>query len=134
MAITPACILQESRRTCFITAPEAALRSSVSRSYYAFYHASLSYADKVSIPPVSDTVGSTHQKLSVFYQNSFSPDKDHRLLLRKVGYLLKRLHTARVKADYYLDEQVSYADAESVLVSSEAGVDLISVIASSQAA
>lgn len=41
-------------------------RNSMSRSYYAVYHAALAYGDTVSVPPVSDFSGPTHRSCRNF--------------------------------------------------------------------
>src|SRR5450830_498825 len=83
---------------------EGALRSSVSRSYYGFYHVSLEYADSVSVPPVSDTSGPVHAKLGAYYQSQLHRDKTTCLNMKQIGWSLKALHELRCKADYRLDE------------------------------
>jgi len=83
------------------------LRNSISRSYYATYHAALAYADVVSVPPVSDYSGPTHRKLSKFFEDSMNADLPMRIGLRKLGYSLKQLHTNRVMADYKIEEMIT---------------------------
>ena len=94
---------------------EMACRCSISRAYYGLYHAALAYADSISLPPVSDMGGRTHEKLRVFYQGSFHSNNSVRIKHRKIGYALKQLHDQRVMADYLLDLSVCRVMAESHL-------------------
>lgn len=90
---------------------EISYRCAISRSYYGIYHSALSFADSISTPPVSDTGGPTHRKLSLYYEDSFHSDKALRLRFRKLGYCLKQLHDLRCKADYNLNDAITPADA-----------------------
>ncbi len=117
MSITYQCILAEAQRVGLNTGSEASQRTAVCRSYYAFYHASLEYADKVSIPPVSDTCGPTHSKLRCYFMDSMHPDRPTRMKHKKIGYTLKRIHTLRVRADYFLDDVITAEDAEATYLS-----------------
>ncbi len=91
---------------------EVRYRVSMSKAYYALYHAALSYADSVSLPPVSDTSGPTHKKLRAFYCDDLAVDKAVRMKHRKIGWSLKALHEIRCNADYGLDLDIPYSDAE----------------------
>jgi hypothetical protein len=82
-------------------------RNSMSRSYYAVYHAALAYGDTVSVPPVSDFSGPTHRKLSKFFEDSMNADKQLRMRLRRLGYQLKQLHQGRCDADYDMAETIT---------------------------
>lgn len=134
MAITYRCILEEAQRAASHSENEASLRTSVCRSYYAFYHASLEYADKVAVPPVSDTLGPTHSKLSCFYQNSMHVEKATRMTYKRIGYTLKRIHSVRVRADYYLDDVITADDAEATYASCEQHISLVEDLLRSEAA
>lgn len=94
---------------------EMHLRSSVSRAYYSAYHSSLDFANSVSVPPVSDCGGRTHEKLRLYYGESFHPVRDVRLKYRKVGYKLKQLHDNRVVSDYLIGLDVTETTARSHL-------------------
>jgi hypothetical protein len=87
----------------------------MSRAYYGLYHAALAYADSVSVPPVSDMSGPTHEKLRVFYTSNLHPDTDARLLHRRVGYILKQVHDNRVLADYKVHLEINLVSANSQL-------------------
>lgn len=92
---------------------EIKFRNSISRAYYGVYHSALSYADKVSLPPVSAMAGHVHEKLRAFYVNDYSADKEVKLKRRQVGYMLKQLVGGRRKADYDLDHTILQIDADS---------------------
>ncbi|UUJ42380.1 hypothetical protein L1A22_08805 [Pseudomonas extremaustralis] len=95
-----------------LTDGEISYRCAISRSYYGVYHAALNFADTVSVPPLSSMGGSSHRKLSSYFEGSFHEDKDLRLKYRKLGYSLKQLHDMRCRADYELGGPISRADAE----------------------
>lgn len=95
-----------------LTDGEISYRCAISRSYYGVYHAALDFADTVSVPPLSCVGGSSHRKLSSYFEGSFHEDKDLRLKYRKLGYCLKQLHDMRCRADYELDGPITRADAE----------------------
>lgn len=90
---------------------EVCYRNSISRAYYSLYHAALEHANTVSVPPLSDIRGSTHQKLSGFYTKDYK-SKSSKLELVKIGTNLMRLHAKRCMADYELDEEITPADAQ----------------------
>lgn len=91
---------------------EFSWRNSMSRSYYAVYHAALTYADSVSVPPVSDFSGPTHRKLSLYFEGSMLADIDTRRNFRRLGYCLKQLHSGRVDADYELGIGIALSKAQ----------------------
>lgn len=93
-------------------ASEFAFRNAISRGYYGIYHLALSYADSISIPPVSDYAGPTHRKLSQFFEQSMNADMQMRRTLRKLGYSLKQLHDSRIDADYHLGETITFKTAQ----------------------
>lgn len=95
-----------------VTDCEFSRRNSMSRSYYSVYHAALTYADTVSLPPVSSYSGPTHRKLSKYFEDNMNSDKPFRLKLRRLGYQLKQLHQRRCDADYELDETITFQSAQ----------------------
>ena len=113
---------------------EAGLRSSISRAYYGLYHASLEYADTISVPPVSDTSGPVHAKLGAYYQNHVHLDKQVRLNLRQIGWSLKGLHEIRCNADYRLDEVVTHIDAEAMYQRCASKIALVQQLMAAKAA
>jgi len=86
---------------------EISCRTAVSRGYYGLFHAALTYADEVRLPPVSALGGRTHEKLRVFFQIDAFPDPDLVRKHRRIGYILKQLHDLRVLADYKLEETIT---------------------------
>ncbi|MGE6992853.1 hypothetical protein ACQKIK_05495 [Pseudomonas sp. NPDC047961] len=91
----------------------------MSRAYYGLYHCALEHADALVSPPLSACRGSSHVKVSSFYQDHFAGGRELTRQYRKIGINLLRLHGQRVKADYKLDEDIYVQDAESVLLSCE---------------
>lgn len=113
---------------------EAGFRSSVSRSYYGFYHVSLEYADSVSVPPVSDVSGPVHATLGAYYHTHMHPDKQSRLNMKQIGYSLKQLHELRCRADYRLAETVTHSDAEAMYHRCASKIALVQQLMSAKAA
>lgn len=113
---------------------EIKCRSAVSRAYYGVYHAALEYADSLGDIPVSACGGSTHKKLWAFYKENLDSDRDLRMKLRKVGYVLKQLHELRVTADYRLQETISIEDAECQLTRSRTLLEAVEQLKASKAA
>ncbi|GGU68422.1 hypothetical protein GCM10009504_26960 [Pseudomonas laurentiana] len=113
---------------------EFSRRNSMSRSYYAVYHAALEYGDSVSVPPVSDFSGPTHRKLSKFFEDNMQADKPLRLKLRRLGYSLKQLHQGRCDADYEIDETISQLTARDHLARCESRLKEFEELLSSAAA
>lgn len=134
MAITYQCILEEAERAASNSKSEAAQRTAICRSYYAFYHASLEYADKVAVPPVSDTDGPTHSKLRCYFMDSLHSDKATRMAYKRIGYTLKRIHSVRVRADYFLGDAITVEDAEATYSSCKSHIELVESLGESQAA
>lgn len=113
---------------------EIKFRCSISRAYYGLYHAGLEYADTISVPPVSDTAGPSHRKLSAFFENNLESDKGLRLSHRRLGYVMKQLHEQRVNADYKLDQLVTREVAESHLVRCNSMIQLVDTLKAAKAA
>jgi len=74
--------------------PEAALRSAVSRAYYAAFHCALNLASKEGFVPSYS--GDDHQKVQAHFRNSSPSDSNH----RKIAVELGRLYRNRCAADY----------------------------------
>ncbi|WP_414880627.1 hypothetical protein [Pseudomonas brassicacearum] len=113
---------------------EGKLRSSVSRSYYGFYHVALEYADSVSVPAVSDTCGPVHAKLGAYYQTHMHADKQARMDMKQIGWSLKSLHELRCKADYRLDETISHIDADAFYQRCASRISLVQKLMAVEAA
>lgn len=113
---------------------EAGLRSSMSRAYYGLYHAALQYADTISVPPVSDTIGPVHAKLGAYYQLPTQCEKSVKLMMRQIGYSLKALHELRCKADYQLDTKIDQLEADTVYQRCLEKIDLVEKLAATKAA
>ncbi len=119
-----------------INAPDCEFshRNSMSRSYYAVYHAALAYGDSVSVPPVSDFSGPTHRKLSKFFEENLNADKPLRMQLRRLGYQLKQLHQGRCDADYDINQTISVLRARDHLARCEKRLEEFEELLSSLAA
>lgn len=113
---------------------EFSLRNSMSRGYYAVYHVAKTYADSISVPPVSDCAGPTHRKLSKYFEESFNSDVAMRRNLRRLGYCLKQLHKGRCDADYELDDTIHLMSAQAHLRSCEARLSEFESLLSKEAA
>ena len=113
---------------------EFSLRNSMSRGYYAVYHIALTYADSISLPPVSDYAGPTHRKLSKFYEDSLNADLAERRNLRRLGYCLKQLHKGRCDADYELQETTHLLSAQAHLRSCGARLNEFEALINKKAA
>lgn len=116
MAVSSSCFFDEACRLMAVeSAGEMIHRNAISRAYYSAYHVALRLADRLSSPPVSAYSGGSHKKVSDFYCDYSKGTLDENVKYRKVGINLLQLHSQRVKADYKLDEDVFFQDAESVL-------------------
>lgn len=113
---------------------ECGLRCSMSRAYYGLYHVSLEYADSVSMPPVSDTIGPVHSKLGAYYQTHMHQDKKIRMHMRQIGWSLKSLHELRCLADYRLDESITHLDAEAAYLRCNSKIALVQQLMAAKAA
>lgn len=113
---------------------EIDLRNAVSRAYYGLYHAALVYANTVSVIPVGDYLGSTHKKLSDFFQQCSHSDAELKRLHKRVGYSLKQLHAKRCSADYEIYDEFPYSDAVAHLKRCEEQLAIIFRLSESLAA
>ena len=98
---------------------EAKLRASVSRSYYAAFHALMPLAEL--LPPSSDARPNakkiTHHELESRLLEWLGSEESavpaHRELRRQIAGTLQAARAARVKADYRLDLDLTAGDAQS---------------------
>jgi hypothetical protein len=102
---------------------ESMVRNSMGRSYYSVYQISLKFADAYFTPSVSASYGSTHAKLRDCFSRTTGAGVN-KLVFKKIGYSLLRLHDRRVEADYHVDVSLNPDDAETSL---KLAADLISV-------
>lgn len=128
MAVKPSCILDESERILQHSHTEAGIRASISRSYYATYHAAKNLADNIRFPSLSDLAGRSHEKVRMYFQQVPHADKQIKLSMMKIGYTLQRLHSIRVQADYELAISLHQEDATSMLISSKECIDTIQTL------
>lgn len=111
---------------------EAALRSSISRAYYGFYHVSLEYADSVSVPSVSSLSGPVHAKLGAYYHGN--THADNKMHMKQIGWSLKGLHEMRCRADYRLSETITALDAEATYHRCASKIALVQQLMAAEAA
>lgn len=87
---------------------EVDIRSSLSRSYYAAYHACNS-----KFIASNNEDGGMHEKLIRTLIDS--PEKKD----KSIGYLLRHLKGMRVKADYKLDIDISLSEKSEAIIQAE---------------
>lgn len=129
MPVNSYSFIEEAERTLSSgSSEEITFRNVVSRSYYGVYHCALMYADTINVPPLSACGGSSHKKISDFYKDFISKDRNETLKFRKIGIKLLQLHGQRIKSDYLVSETVYQQDAESALISAKAlSGDLVAI-------
>lgn len=84
-------------------AGEAPIRASIGRGYYALYHEAMSVAGKLSLPD-QPARGGVHEALIAKYQA-----KGKRLAC--IARQLRQRKLLRVKADYYIGEDITAKEA-----------------------
>lgn len=113
-----------------INSLEATYRAAISRSYYAAYPAARDFHIGLSAP--GDIRGATgrHQQLLNQLQFPNIPSKDKRFAVSiAIGKTLRQVYSARVHADYRLDQPV---DGERMSMTLSACREVIRVIAGDQ--
>jgi uncharacterized protein (UPF0332 family) len=83
---------------------EAELRASIGRGYYALYHEAQLTADRLSLPSASSRLG-VHESLIERFQSQG----------KRLGYIARQMRgckLTRVKADYYIEEDISQKEAK----------------------
>lgn len=104
---------------------EICLRVFVSSSYYALYHRALGLSMSLRTFPLEDVPGPSHKKLSDFYLEPFdikcglSITKSMKTDMKRIGYVLKTLHTLRVLADYKIDDDMTEINMREVIRQSD---------------
>lgn len=134
MAVIYKDFLGEAKAMLSSASSEIGYRSSMSRAYYSLYHAAVTHADEVHIPPVSSLSGPTHKTLRAFYTDGLYSDKVLQNKMKRVGYSLKVLHEGRCKADYNLASHVQAIDADVHFQRCEANVKLVEELRAARAA
>lgn len=99
-------------------ASEIALRSAISRAYYAAFHAAKFFHDKLPAPgePAPSGMG-VHSALcyKLGRPRSSIIGQEKATLSRSIKYMCEGLKPMRVKADYELTETIVYGDAENAI-------------------
>lgn len=100
---------------------DAALRSAVSRAYYAAYHSALEPAMEEGFDP--NFMGNPHQGLQKHYR-TYNPNDQIR---KRISSELQRLHEARIRADYRSDLRARpETAAESAIKAAQQILELLS--------
>lgn len=89
-------------------------RNSASRAYYSMYHACNIFANKANLPKSDRKNIGSHVKLILQY-TEYSGDKLAKNEMRKIGKVLSDCKVIRAKADYEIDQEFFYDNAETVL-------------------
>lgn len=83
---------------------EVELRTSIGRGYYALYHEAQLTAERLSLPAGPKSMGS-HDSLIQRFQSQG----------KRLGYIARQIKgckLVRVKADYYIEEDISQKEAQ----------------------
>ncbi len=116
MTISPADLLALGQRSLASNTCEAELRGSMSRFYYSAYHHARLFAE--SLPSQGDdsqAKGGMHVHLYTALLNPTIPrDHDKFFKSKSLGYILKTMHAQRVKADYFIDSDVSLPEGQTM--------------------
>jgi len=118
MAIEYKDILDSANR--MLSSPsEVDQRNSISRAYYAAYHACHPVYDKLPMLAIEKTVkGGVHVKFISRFKHSVD------IKVRQVGYILAALHQKRCVADYEIHMDVEQSDAQLIYLQSQKAIDL----------
>ncbi|MCF6345445.1 MAG: hypothetical protein L3J00_03125 [Thiomicrorhabdus sp.] len=91
---------------------EIELRNNISRNYYAILHYLKAYICKNKIPDGVYATG-THQQV-IDALSSHLKDKGDGIIEKRLKIIFTNSKTFRVKADYLLDKDIKYSDANQV--------------------
>lgn len=96
---------------------EASKRALVSRAYYSAFHQAKKITYKFLLPESTIAATGSHQKeLNKLIQCDPVHSKEHWMTIKSIGVMAARvLNPSRTKADYYLDEEMTEAEAEEAL-------------------
>jgi len=86
-------------------------RNAISRAYYSAYHYALLFATRELGEDVENLTGGTHKKLCDLLSTYICNNKEAQREIWLIATKLRLLHTARVRADYHIDETVTSKDA-----------------------
>lgn len=115
MSVTPEELLAAAKNVESIAALEADYRSSISRYYYAGYHASIRFHGKLSSPGHSKANCGEHENLIHKLSNpTVSKSTPEYNLSKEVSQYLKGALFNRRLADYQLDKSVNKKNVEIV--------------------
>jgi uncharacterized protein (UPF0332 family) len=122
MAIKPIAFLESAKRE-LKNNDEIAFRNAISRAYYAAYHSCLVLdAMLPNHGGIKQNVGSHKQFISKLTNFPVASDELANLVGRKVkglGYVINQSKTARHKADYELNSEITAIEADEQIIRSE---------------
>lgn len=114
MPITNSCFLDWSEKLLATEGlSEIDHRAIVSRAYYSAYHETLDLADNTLNLGVQHMVGGSHIKLSETLANYICDDKDLQGTIRRLGTRLQIMHSLRIRADYFFEQNITPGEASS---------------------
>ncbi len=113
MSVNAENFLQVAEHSLIHANHEMDYRNSISRAYYATFHAVTPISLK--LPPVANGNSNNSHELIISTLTNCRPSHTRALELKSIGYQIQRLKAQRVKADYRIDEAISKDDAEEQL-------------------
>ncbi|PND34038.1 hypothetical protein C1I89_07255 [Achromobacter pulmonis] len=116
MSVSPTDLLMLGKRSLATHSCEADIRSSMSRLYYSAYHHGRLFAERLSSQG-DDTQarGGVHARLyTALMHPSVSRTSVQYMKSKSLGYILKAMHAQRIKADYFIDTEVSLQEARAM--------------------
>lgn len=113
MSVNAENFLQVAEQSFSNASHEMDYRNSISRAYYAAFHAVTPIS--LSLPLIAH--GKTHNSHEAIIAalTDCLPSQPHAFKLKSIGYQLQKLKAQRVKADYRLDDNLVASDAEEQL-------------------
>lgn len=118
MSIAPTELLKQAKS--FDLADELNVRNAIGRGYYVAYHMAKEFHDGLGSQGALPTQGGVHEILIHQLTNPTLLHTDPLAVKsRQVGYLLKLIRPKRIKADYYLCDELSKSEAVQVMCEAE---------------
>lgn len=113
MSVKPREILDTARRIHEAQTNESDCRATISRAYYAAYHAARNFHHSLPAPGRLQTAHGLHEQLCERLSLPTIPATDHRhLQSKRVGAILLDTLRDRVLAGYHIGDTVTHADAQ----------------------
>jgi len=114
MSVNAENFLQAADQNLVNASHEIDYRNSISRAYYATFHALTPLSDHLPAATNYKSQGSHDKKISKLTR--CSSDHSEAIMLKAVGYEIQKRKAQRVTADYRIDEAVDKNDAEEQLL------------------